>query len=234
MIATPLIVALDFNELAPLRKLVAQLKPQDCQLKVGKELFTAYGPAIIEELHEKGFKVFLDLKFHDIPSTVYKAVRVAADLGVWMVNVHASGGREMLVQARQAISDSAHQPLLIAVTLLTSLSSQEVAEIGYKLPLAEQGVALAQLAYHCGLDGVVCSAYEAQLIKHATQADFLTVTPGIRVAGLQSHDDQMRVMTPNAARQAGADYLVIGRPITQSTDPQQVLSVINQSIQGKN
>ncbi|RTL02070.1 MAG: orotidine-5'-phosphate decarboxylase [Proteobacteria bacterium] len=229
MTANKIIIALDFNNLTELRQFVAQINPQQCRLKVGKELFTAYGPSIIQELHSLGFEVFLDLKFHDIPNTVYKAIRVAADLGVWMVNVHASGGREMLVKARQAIEDSNHKPLLIAVTILTSLSSEAVTEIGYSLPLQEQAIHLAKLSYECGLDGVVCSAHEADLIKSATDADFLTVTPGIRLSDAKT-DDQTRIMTPINAVKNGADYLVIGRPITQSAEPQQVLNQINDSL----
>lgn len=229
MNANKIIIALDFNDLTELRQFVAQINPQQCRLKVGKELFTAYGPSIIQELHSLGFEVFLDLKFHDIPNTVYKAIRVAADLGVWMVNVHASGGREMLVKARQAIEDSTHKPLLIAVTILTSLSSEAVTEIGYSLPLQEQAIHLAKLSYECGLDGVVCSAHEASLIKSATDADFLTVTPGIRLSDAKT-DDQTRIMTPINAVKNGADYLVIGRPITQAAEPQQVLNQINDSL----
>lgn len=223
------IIALDFNNLQETLDFVKQLQPQRCQLKVGKELFTAYGPKIIYKLHEFGFKIFLDLKFHDIPTTVYKAIRVAADLGVWMVNVHASGGREMLTQARQAILDSKHKPLLIAVTILTSLNAAAVAEIGYKLPLHEQILHLAKLSYECGLDGVVCSAYEANEIKKLISPNFLTITPGIRLTE-DKMDDQIRIMTPQDAVANGADYLVIGRPITKAQYPLQILTQINSSI----
>lgn len=229
MMVNKVIVALDFNNLIEVQNFVANLDPQQCRLKVGKELFTAYGPQIVKELHALGFEVFLDLKFHDIPNTVYKAIRVAADLGVWMVNVHASGGREMLQKARQAVVDSTHKPLLIAVTILTSLSSEAVAEIGYQLPLQEQAIHLAKLSYECGLDGVVCSAQEANLIKSATAAKFLTITPGIRLSADKT-DDQTRIMTPLNAVNNGADYLVIGRPITQADSPQQVLAQINASL----
>jgi orotidine-5'-phosphate decarboxylase len=223
------IVALDFNSLSDVINFVTTIDPSECRLKVGKELFTAYGPEIIKELHQRGFDVFLDLKFHDIPNTVYKAIRVAADLGVWMVNVHASGGREMLEKARQAIVDSTHKPLLIAVTILTSLSESAVAEIGYAKSLTEQATHLAKLSYECGLDGVVCSAHEAQNIKNNTADSFLTVTPGIRLADAKT-DDQTRIMTPVAAVNNGADYLVIGRPITQATNPKSVLQTINDSL----
>ncbi len=229
MMTSKVIVALDFNNLTEVMEFVRQIKPSECRLKVGKELFTAYGPQIIRELQALGFEIFLDLKFHDIPNTVYKAIRVAADLGVWMVNVHASGGREMLTKARQAIEDSQHKPLLIAVTILTSLSESAVAEIGYQHNLVEQTLHLARLSYECGLDGVVCSAHEAAAIKLATSAEFLTVTPGIRL-NTDKVDDQTRIMTPSIAVASGADYLVIGRPITQSVLPIETLQVINQSL----
>lgn len=229
MTTSKIIVALDFNDLEQVLHFVEQIQPSECRLKVGKELFTAYGPQIVRELHARGFEVFLDLKFHDIPNTVYKAIRVAADLGVWMVNVHASGGREMLLKARQAIQDSQHKPLLIAVTILTSLSDAEVAEIGYSRSLTEQTLYLAQLSYACGIDGVVCSAHESTAIKQNTNAKFLTVTPGIRLSADKT-DDQTRIMTPVQAIASGADYLVIGRPITQTPEPAATLRAINQSL----
>lgn len=229
MMNSKIIVALDFNDIAEVLQFVGQIKPSECRLKVGKELFTAYGPQIVRELQALGFEVFLDLKFHDIPNTVYKSIRVAADLGVWMVNVHASGGREMLTKARQAIVDSQHKPLLIAVTILTSLSEAAVTEIGYKHSLREQALHLASLSHECGLDGVVCSAHEAAAIKQVT-TEFLTVTPGIRLS-VDKVDDQTRIMTPSVAVASGADYLVIGRPITQSTAPAETLRIINQTLQ---
>ena len=229
MTTSKIIVALDFNDLEQVLHFVEQIQPSECRLKVGKELFTAYGPQIVRELHARGFEVFLDLKFHDIPNTVYKAIRVAADLGVWMVNVHASGGREMLVKARQAIQDSQHKPLLIAVTILTSLSDADVVEIGYSRSLTEQTLYLAQLSYACGIDGVVCSAHESTAIKQNTNAKFLTVTPGIRLSADKT-DDQTRIMTPVQAIASGADYLVIGRPITQALTPATTLRAINQSL----
>lgn len=220
------IVALDFNSMNEVLNFIKELDPNECRLKVGKELFTAYGPEIIRELHKQNFQVFLDLKFHDIPNTVYKAIKVAANLGVWMVNVHASGGRDMLLKARAAIEESYHKPLLIAVTILTSMSESDISEIGYIRTLKEQVIHLAQLSYECGLDGVVCSAHEARLIKDATRRDFITVTPGIRLNEISS-DDQTRIMTPLNAIRNGADYLVIGRPITKALNPAQVLQQIN-------
>lgn len=229
MVTSKVIIALDFSERQQVLDLVSRLDPQECRLKVGKELFTSYGPQIVRDLQALGFEIFLDLKFHDIPNTVYKAIRAAADLGVWMVNVHASGGRTMLTQARQAINDSQNKPLLIAVTILTSLSASEVAEIGYGQDVANQVKHLARLSYECGLDGVVCSAQEANIIKSVTAPEFLTVTPGIRLADA-TKDDQTRVMTPEAAVANGADYLVIGRPITQADNPLAVLQEINFSL----
>ena len=223
------IVALDFNNLDEVHKFVATIKPEQCRLKVGKELFTSGGPLIVQELQHLGFEIFLDLKFHDIPNTVYKAIRAAADLGVWMVNVHASGGREMLKKAHQAIQDSVHKPLLIAVTVLTSLSKEELSEIGYARDLTEQVLHLAKLSYECGLDGVVCSAHEARLIKSFTAQNFLSITPGIRLDDAKL-DDQTRIMTPENAIKNGADYLVIGRPITQAINPLDTLLTINQQI----
>lgn len=224
-----IIVALDFNKIEEVLGFVTTISPNECRLKVGKELFTAYGPQIITELHNKGFEVFLDLKFHDIPNTVYKAIKVAANLGVWMVNVHASGGREMMQKAKQAIEESTNKPLLIAVTILTSLSNEAVAEIGYSHKASEQALHLAKLSYECGLDGVVCSAHEASLIKSHTSDKFLTVTPGIRLSDSKT-DDQTRIMTPENAIENGADYLVIGRPITLAEYPANVLAKINKSI----
>lgn len=225
-----IIVALDFSSHSEVIGLITQqLNPKQCRLKVGKELFTACGPAIIRELQNLGFEIFLDLKFHDIPNTVYKAIRAAADLHVWMVNVHASGGREMLLKARAAINDSLHKPLLIAVTVLTSMGPDDFYEVGYKLPLKEQVTHLAKLSYECGLDGVVCSAHEALEIKKATNDRFLTITPGIRLKdGVV--DDQRRIMTPDNAIRNGADYLVIGRPITAAVSPLEVLNKITNEI----
>ncbi|MBV8467892.1 MAG: orotidine-5'-phosphate decarboxylase [Burkholderiales bacterium] len=222
------IVALDYPEAASALEFANRVTPDLCRLKVGKELFTMAGPALVEQLVTKGFDVFLDLKFHDIPNTVAQAVRAAARLGVWMVNVHASGGRKMMMAAREALTGEGRQPLLIAVTVLTSMDGADLAEVGLGEP-AVQVPLLAKLALDCDLDGVVCSAQEAVVLKKLCGADFKLVTPGIRPAGA-ALGDQSRVMTPEAAVEAGADYLVIGRPITQSADPVATLQSINASL----
>ena len=221
-----IIVALDFDALTPALELARQLDPEQCRLKVGKELFTCCGPEIVKQLHQLGFDVFLDLKFHDIPNTVAKAVKAAAELGVWMVNVHASGGLEMMKAARQALDGYGEKrPLLIAVTVLTSMNSDELFEIGYQRDAQQQVLHLAGLAQRAGLDGVVCSSQEAALLKAELGADFLLVTPGIRPSNAQA-GDQKRIMTPAQALQAGSDYLVVGRPITQAESPLQALQTI--------
>ena len=224
-----IIVALDYPEAAPALALVGRLQPSLCRLKVGKELFTATGPVLLEQLMRRGFEIFLDLKFHDIPNTAAQACKAAASLGVWMVNVHALGGRKMLEAAREAIAQSAQQPRLIAVTLLTSMAQQDLADIGIAATPAEMVLRLASLARDSGLDGVVCSAQEAALLRKQCGKDFCLVTPGIRPAQA-SPDDQSRVMTPLAALQAGSRYLVIGRPITKAADPLQALLDINKEI----
>jgi len=224
-----IIVALDYPEAAPALALVGRLQPALCRLKVGKELFTAAGPGLIEQLQQRGFEVFLDLKFHDIPNTVAQACKAAASLGVWMVNVHALGGRKMLEAAREAIVNSTKQPRLIAVTLLTSMTQQDLADIGINATPAEMVLRLALLTRDSGLDGVVCSAQEAALLRRQCGKEFCLVTPGIRPAQA-SLDDQSRVMTPLAALQAGSSYLVIGRPITRAADPLQALLDINREI----
>jgi orotidine-5'-phosphate decarboxylase len=224
-----IIVALDYPIAAPALALTDKLAPGLCRLKVGKELFTAAGPALLEKLMHRGFEIFLDLKFHDIPNTTAQACKAAADLGVWMVNVHALGGRKMLEAAREAIANGAHRPKLIAVTMLTSMAQQDLAEIGINAKLADMVLRLATLARDSGLDGVVCSAQEAELLRKHCGNEFCLVTPGIRPAHA-SLDDQSRVMSPKAAMQAGSSYLVIGRPITQAADPLQALLEINQEI----
>ena len=224
-----IIVALDYPEAAPALALVGRLQPSLCRLKVGKELFTATGPVLLEQLMRRGFEIFLDLKFHDIPNTAAQACKAAASLGVWMVNVHALGGRKMLEAAREAIAQSAQQPRLIAVTLLTSMAQQDLADIGIAATPAEMVLRLASLARDSGLDGVVCSAQEAALLRKQCGNEFCLVTPGIRPAQA-SLDDQSRVMTPLAALQAGASYLVIGRPITKAVDPLQALLATNREI----
>lgn len=217
-----IIVALDFPHAELASKLIVQLDPMLCHLKVGKELFTAAGPEFIKEIQDQGYKVFLDLKFHDIPNTVAQACKVAADLGVWMLNVHASGGRAMLKAARQAIDDSRHKPLLIGVTVLTSLETSDLKEIGIQSSSTEQVLHLAKIVAETALDGVVCSAQEATLLRAQHPKNFLLVTPGIR-PDEAGQDDQRRTMTPKAALAAGSDYLVIGRPITETPDPLEAL-----------
>lgn len=224
-----IIIALDFPAAAPALALAERLQPELCRLKVGKELFTATGPALLEQLMRRGFEIFLDLKFHDIPNTTAQACKAAAGLGVWMVNVHALGGRKMLEAAREAIAQSAQRPRLIAVTMLTSMAQEDLADLGIAATPAEMVLRLATLARDSGLDGVVCSAQEAALLRGRCGSEFCLVTPGIRPAQA-SLDDQSRVMTPRAALEAGASYLVIGRPITKAADPLQALLDINQEI----
>ena len=224
-----IIIALDYPDAAPALALAERLQPALCRLKVGKEVFAATGPGLIEQLQQRGFEIFLDLKFHDIPNTAAQACKAAASLGVWMVNVHALGGRKMLEAAREAIAQSTHQPKLIAVTMLTSMAQEDLADIGIASTPAEMVLRLATLARDSGLDGVVCSAQEAALLRKQCGKEFCLVTPGIRPAQA-SLDDQSRVMTPLAALQAGSSYLVIGRPITRAADPLQALLDINQEI----
>lgn len=230
MNSTKIIVALDFPDAASALALVSRLDPALCRLKVGKELFTAAGPDLVRTLAGRGFEVFLDLKFHDIPNTVAAACRAAASLGVWMLNIHASGGRRMMEAARDALADLAHPPLLIAVTVLTSMSGEDLAETGVAGGPAEQVLRLARLAQSCQLDGVVCSAQEAAMLHTRLGADFRLVTPGIRPAGADTAD-QRRVMTPVEALKAGATDLVIGRPITGAIDPLAALQQIRSDIQ---
>lgn len=213
-----LIVALDTADPAKLDLLLAQLDPQLCRVKVGKELFTALGPSVIDAVHAQGFELFLDLKYHDIPNTVAAACRVAADAGVWMLNVHALGGKAMLTAARESIQQSMHSPLLIGVTLLTSMGESELIELGITLSPTELVQHLARLSHQAGLDGVVCSAQEARLIKNELGTDFVLVTPGIRLPSDASHDQQ-RIVSPQQAMENGADFLVVGRPITQADSP---------------
>lgn len=228
-----IIVALDFAAQADALALVAKLDPKLCRLKVGKELFTAAGPVLVGKLHERGFEVFLDLKFHDIPNTVASACKAAAKLGVWMVNVHALGGRRMMEAAREALEGAAKRPRLIAVTVLTSMGQADLNELGIPGEPRETVLRLAQLTQASGLDGVVCSAQEAALLRQQLGAGFCLVTPGIRPAAA-SQDDQVRIVTPAEAIRLGSDYLVIGRPITKAADPLQVLQQINLEINGVN
>ncbi len=225
------IVALDFPDMMSAFGLAARLDPSVCAVKVGKELFTAAEAGLVRELVRRGFRVFLDLKFHDIPNTVAQACAAAARLGVWMIDVHAAGGRAMLTAARDAVAEVAAAegrtpPLLIAITVLTSLDADDLTAIGVSGTPESQVLRLARLAQACGLDGVVCSAQEAAMLRAACGTDFKLVTPGIRLEGTAVHD-QARVMTPAAAIAAGADYLVIGRAITGAVDPLQVLRDIN-------
>ncbi len=225
-----IIVALDFADADSALALVARLDPALCRLKVGKELFTVAGPDLVRTLVARGFEVFLDLKFHDIPNTVAAACRAAAGLGVWMLNVHASGGRRMMAAAQAALADLPKPPLLIAVTVLTSMSAEDLGEVGISAAPADQVLRLARLAHACKLDGVVCSAQEAAMLRAELGAGFRLVTPGIRPAGAES-GDQRRVMTPAEALRAGATDLVIGRPVTAAADPLAALERIQSDIQ---
>jgi len=224
-----IIVSLDFDREQAALDLAGRLDPARCRVKVGKELFTRCGPDVVEKLCALGFDVFLDLKFHDIPHTVARACTAAADLGVWMLNVHASGGSAMLRAAREAVDAAAGKPLLIAVTVLTSLSEQDLRDIGVASPADEQVLRLATLARGAGLDGVVCSAREALQLRRSCGEGFTLVTPGIRPAGSGS-DDQKRVMTPAEAIRAGSNYLVIGRPVTRAADPLQALIAMEEEV----
>lgn len=227
-----IIVALDFPSDQPALALVDQLDPAKCRLKVGKELFTRSGPGLVRDLHARGFDVFLDLKFHDIPNTTSAAVAAAADLGVWMVNVHASGGEKMMTACRDRLdSFGKDRPLLIAVTVLTSMGPEDLAGIGITDSPEAQVSRLATLTRNCGLDGVVCSAQEALALKAEQGKDFKLVTPGIRPLSADK-GDQQRIMTPTDALKAGSDYLVIGRPITQAADPLAALESIHSEVTG--
>jgi orotidine-5'-phosphate decarboxylase len=225
------IVALDFAEADSALGLADRLAPEFCRLKIGKELFTANGPALVETLVGRGFDVFLDLKFHDIPNTVAQACKSAASLGVWMVNVHALGGRAMMQAARAAIEPGPSSPKLIAVTVLTSMAEADLREVGIEASPFKAAMRLAELAAACGLDGVVCSAHEAGLIRERCGADFLRVTPGIRLPE-DASDDQKRIMTPRQAIESGASYLVVGRPVTRAREPLEVLTRINAEVAG--
>lgn len=229
--SSPVVVALDYDNRDKALAFVDRIDPRDCRLKVGKEMFTLFGPQFVRELQQRGFDIFLDLKFHDIPNTVAHAVAAAAaDLGVWMVNVHASGGARMMTAAREALLPFGNDaPLLIAVTVLTSMESSDLQDLGIALSPADYAAKLAQLTKNCGLDGVVCSAQEAVHFKQTLGQAFKLVTPGIRPAGSDA-GDQRRIMTPVQALAAGVDYMVIGRPVTQSADPAQTLRDINASL----
>lgn len=221
----PIIVALDFSSASQTLALVDQLDPNQCYVKVGKELFTREGPQILDALHQRGFKVFLDLKYHDIPNTVAKACAAAAERGVWMLNVHASGGLRMMQAAREAVSDVGSGSLLIAVTVLTSMADEELPLIGVNDRSETQVLRLARLAQQARMDGVVCSAQEAALLRNQLGDSFTLVTPGIRPADSDA-GDQRRVVTPCDALASGVNYMVIGRPITQAPNPLQALESI--------
>lgn len=223
------IVAMDFDNQHSALQLAEQLDPSQCRLKVGKELFTVAGPQLVKALVERNFDVFLDLKFHDIPNTTAHAVSAAADLGVWMTNVHASGGSRMMSAAKQALEQQGSSMLLIGVTVLTSMDDTDIAELGIDRSPAAQVEHLARLAQQAGLHGVVCSAQEASTLKAELGADFKLVTPGIRLPD-SAADDQRRVVSPSEAMALGSDYLVIGRPITQSANPFETLVQINRSL----
>lgn len=228
-IASPLIIAFDFSERLAADRLLEQLNPQDCLIKIGSEMFTRYGPSFVEAVQRQGFKVFLDLKFHDIPHTVARAVAACADLGVWMITLHASGGPAMLQAARRALAQTNQQTYLVAVTVLTSFNAMDLVPIGVDKTLPVQVTHLATLAQDNGMDGIVCSGWEVPSIKAQCGQDFLTVTPGIRLTAEKTHD-QVRVLTPAQAIASGSDYLVIGRAITQARDPKQVIQAILQEI----
>ena len=221
-----IIVALDYADATSALALVQQLDPTLCRLKVGKELFTTAGPQLVEQLVKANFGVFLDLKFHDIPNTVAKACTAASQLGVWMLNVHASGGLEMMQAAQQAVQECKTKPILIAVTVLTSMNQTSLNQIGIQTDLTTHVLNLAKLTKQAGLSGVVCSAMEAKLLRENLGNDFCLVTPGIRPANV-NQDDQSRVVTPADALNNGASYLVIGRPITKAENPLKALEAIH-------
>lgn len=225
-----IIVALDYPDAEKAIQFIQTITPELCRLKIGKELFTAAGPELVKLIVARGFDVFLDLKFHDIPNTVHKAVSAAARLGVWMVNVHALGGSDMLIAAREAVDESGEQrPLLIAVSILTSTNQQGLEQIGINKTPAQAVMDLTELSLDCGLDGMVCSALEVEGIRARFGTGPILVTPGIRPVG-SATNDQQRIMTPQQALAAGSSYLVIGRPITAHKNPRQQLELINQSL----
>ena len=224
-----IIVALDAKSQLDALRITEQLDPSLCRVKVGKELFTHEGPAVVKALHDQGFEVFLDLKFHDIPNTTAQAVCAAADLGVWMVNVHACGGRKMLETCADRLKAGNYNTQLIAVTVLTSMGREDLKDMGLDIEPFEQVKRLAKLTKECGLDGVVCSAQEAKMLREILGQNFSLVTPGIRPEG-SSADDQKRIVTPKQAMLDGSTHLVIGRPITQSTNMNQTLKDILESL----
>ena len=210
-------------------ELAKKLNPQECKVKVGSQLFTAEGPMIIEKLNELGFDIFLDLKFHDIPNTVKKAVEVAIKMGVWMLNVHSLGGKEMLRAAYEVVEKVSIKPLLVGVTVLTSLNDKSLKEVGLGLNTEDQVLLLAELCQTEGLNGVVCSANELSVLRKHLEEDFLLVTPGIRSSGQES-DDQKRISTASEAISNGADYIVIGREISNEIDPSEKIRQILETV----
>lgn len=227
--SSPIIVALDFDDISTAKQVVNLLNPDECRLKVGKEMFTLFGPDWVKYLVDLDFEIFLDLKFHDIPNTVAKAVSAASKLGVWMTNVHASGGSDMIMAAKEAALSATKPPLLTAVTVLTSMDERQFSGVYNSNDISEKVIALAKLAQSSGADGVVCSAKEASLLRKEVDKEFCLVTPGIRPIGANL-DDQKRIMTPTDAIALGVDYLVIGRPITQAQNPKLALQSINDSL----
>lgn len=224
-----ILVALDVNNISDALELVGKLDPKLCRLKVGLELYTATGYKVLEQLQKRGFEIFLDLKFFDIPNTVARTCSVVADMGVWMVNVHALGGKAMMAAAAEALSKSSHRPLLTAVTILTSNKQRDLIEVGITGDMQDCVGHLADIARQSGCDGVVCSALEARSLREKMGREFVLVTPGIRPDGA-GRDDQNRVVTPVEAIMLGVDYLVIGRPITKAIDPGTALAEIYDAI----
>ena len=228
---SPIIVALDMDQKSAL-ELVNKIDPQDCKVKVGSQLFTASGPKVIQELKNLGFDIFLDLKFHDIPNTVRKAVETATQMGIWMLNVHSLGGREMLKAAYEAKETASIKPILIGVTMLTSLDNKSIKQVGLEKNIEDQVLLLADLCQEEGLDGIVCSPNELVLLREKVNKDFLLVTPGIRSLKVEN-DDQKRTSTVSEAIEKGADYVVIGREITTDKDPNEKIRKILETVQYK-
>ncbi len=229
MLDPKVVIALDFNNTQESLKFASKVSPNLCRLKIGKELFSIGGPELVKELISQKFDVFLDLKYHDIPNTVAKACQSAANMGVWMLNIHALGGLKMMRAAKEAVESCQHQPILVAVTILTSMEPEDLELIGLSNSPKENVLRLAKLAKQAGLDGVVCSAQESAMLRSEIGKDFCLITPGIRPEGADIND-QKRIMTPVEAINYGSNYLVIGRPITQAKDPISVLKSINKSI----
>lgn len=225
-----IIIALDFYNKKSAMKLVNLLNPSIYYLKIGKEMFTILGYKFIKELHQLGFNIFLDLKFHDIPNTVFNATKAAADLGIWMLSVHAAGGKKMLISAKKALKSFKKAPLLIAITALTSLKEEELKEVGIQISLTEYILTLSKLSYSCGLDGVVCPGKEAKKIKCLFGSKYKIITPGIRVSEDLLYD-QNNIITPKKAKESKIDYIVIGRSITMSKNPIKKLELIIKSMQ---